>query len=33
METQAHKANYETMLPDALHFRNNEPQVGKLFFV
>ena len=29
-ETQ-HKDCYGTMFPDALHFRTNEPQVGKVF--
>ena len=31
MERQEHKDCYGTMFPDSLHFRNNEPQVGKVF--
>ena len=31
METTQHKECYGTMFPDALHFRNNEPQRGKVF--
>ena len=31
MERQEHKECYGTMFPDALHFRNNEPNVGKVF--
>jgi hypothetical protein len=31
MESQEHKECYGTMFPDALHFRDNEPQVGKVF--
>jgi len=31
MKTQEHKECYGTMFPDALHFRSNEPQVGKVF--
>lgn len=26
-----HKSCYGTMFPDALHFRDNEPQTGKVF--
>ena len=31
MEPIKHKHCYGTMFPDALHFRNNEPSVGKVF--
>ena len=31
MERQEHKECYGTMFPDALHFRNNEPNAGKVF--
>jgi hypothetical protein len=31
MEPVKHKECYGTMFPDALHFRNNEPNVGKVF--
>ena len=31
MEPVKHKECYGTMFPDALHFRNNEPSVGKVF--
>ena len=31
MDSQEHKECYGTMFPDALHFRVNEPQVGKVF--
>lgn len=31
MERQEHKECYGTMFPDALHFRANEPSVGKVF--
>ncbi len=31
MECQGHKACYGTMFPDALHFRENEPNAGKVF--
>ncbi len=31
MEPQKHKACYGTMFPDALHFRENTPNVGKVF--
>ncbi|MEO2049847.1 MAG: hypothetical protein ABGX16_25080 [Pirellulales bacterium] len=31
MDSQEHKECYGTMFPDALHFHDNEPQVGKVF--
>ena len=31
MERQEHKDCYGTMFPDALHFRDNKPSVGKVF--
>ena len=31
MEPVKHKECYGTMFPDALHFRDNEPSVGKVF--
>jgi hypothetical protein len=31
MEPLNHKHCYGTMFPDALHFRSNEPNVGKVF--
>ena len=31
MEPVKHKECYGTMFPDALHFRVNEPSVGKVF--
>lgn len=31
MEPSRHKACYGTMFPDALHFRNNEQNIGKVF--
>jgi len=31
MERYMHKECQGTMFPDALHFRNNEPSVGKVF--
>ncbi len=31
MGNQEHKECYGTMFPDALHFRENEPQNGKVF--
>jgi hypothetical protein len=31
MDSQEHKECYGTMFPDALHFRVNEPSVGKVF--
>ena len=31
MDRQEHKDCYGTMFPDALHFRNNEPNAGKVF--
>jgi len=31
MTNTQHKECYGTMFPDALHFRNNKPQRGKVF--
>ncbi len=31
MERHEHKVCYGTMFPDALHYRTNEPSVGKVF--
>ena len=31
MERLQHKECYGTMFPDALHFRSNEPNAGKVF--
>jgi hypothetical protein len=33
MENDKHKECYGTMFPDALHFRENKPSKGKVFFV